>query len=1041
MTSHSHIQQQLAVYLHLSGAQRRAVDAHLQTCPTCAHTLAAYEQMDHLLATLPAPTPKAALRPTFYAALAQQHPARSSDGLLNILFQLPAAAVRLALLLLVLLLGWSVWQGIGEGNTAVPPTLPTPSPIPSPTPDDGSHAGVTVSLGEVSYTTDQTIIDLIVRTDGRWLPDTVSIIPPGIMARDPLLVDEQGREYPGIGTESGELTIDPLTGDALFTPRLRFAAPDPAARQMDLEFNLEFLNLPIDQPLTIPLANRQPGDTWAQPGAFALAGQPVNAHYTLHPPSNLAGDSPRLQMRFETEAWQAMRLQCLLFSTSSAPANLQSECADNGGAITAYYPLNGLTADSLTLLAAGSLLLTERWRLAWPVTAPPPAIAPTPAPPIPAIPAASLPQTQTAAGITVTLHDVWYSETATTVVLEVESHALLESARLFDDDARPYFQQALSNPTNTADGLVRWEISFDPVRVTAQQLTIQLNLREGQRAAGQMLTIPLDGRQLGEEWPMNETIMLGNLPVTISQARLAPPQEAISGLFTAFPVLELTADIVAQDGERLGCLFLLPEIDAVGQFGGCRGDSHQVIAYYELRDDPPQQPLTLAVRADVSLEGLWSFTWPLPGQMAIPPLPPPTAVTPQTMTPVFQAATLQINPFYFPDRQWSPDGQWVGFWGAAVIGEPENIHFLNTQTAQICPFPYEINAGNLAAASITVASHAIGWLADGDALIYERLGLRGWRGTPCAGAWQPVTDVSDIYTVPTPSFSPFSPDGRYLAETAVTLDPQGVIMVTLSLQDRRTGEPVNTISWQHYGNAESVQVNLTQLMENPELGGQWLGGETFLVTTTWDQGPLLLTGAGEVLNLVRDLFQAPQLIAQQGEYWLTATAVSNPAGGYNFLLTSWGNQSDTPPPLLYHSDSGIVEQLPPFSTGELQFSTDGRWLVYYPLPIPGSEGPWLRSVSPPGNDNYYTLPHLPATTPRFAPQWDRLALADSAGQITILTLPEGTPLATWTTPDYLLAERPLWSPDGRMLLVVGQQRGSDQAALFLIPVSPVIGDR
>jgi hypothetical protein len=671
-----------------------------------------------------------------------------------------------------------------------------------------------------------------------------------------------------------------------------------------------------------------------------------------------------------------------------------------------------------------------------PTTAVPATDAPTPEataaideePPTP-ISTAAWPQTQTVAGFPVTLRDVRHDEMGITLWLDITAWGSLAGARLMDDQGRPYFQQNATSEISDEGDLVSWEISFNPPPETARRLTLFVSL-EVHVAAEETVTIDLDGRQIGDQWEIQEAIMVGGLPTAFSQAALAPPQATDAGTLTARPSLELTADSVVRDNARLLCLFLQPTLDAVGYFGGCRTNGAQVTAYYELQGDWPTEPLSLAVRGQVSLQEAYAFSWNLPGQPEIEP-PPVAAVVPQPLTPILQANAIEINPSYHPDApyRWSADNQWVAFWSESG-GQPGTIHFLNRQTTQTCPFPQELN----------FMTHAVGWLPTGEAVVYERLWLAGWQGMPCGDDWQTVDDISQIYPLPTPAFAPISPDGAYLAQMRLAPNAAGDWLTTLTISDRQTGEPLNTVSWKDYFTTTSPNLSImSERLERGHLTGYWLDNETYLIPSALDQGPLLATADGDVIRLALDIFDVPDYVSGQGDWYLTATAVQNPISqAYDFLLTSSGLVSDEMPyPLLYHSGSGLVERLDrerPSQLRELRFVGNGRWLIRYPTSLGDRPPLWIRPLTPPGNDLYTDLTNGTALIQSFAPYADYMADIEPNGRVIIRALPEGTTLAIWDAPDYRLSPEALWSWDGRFLLLSGENRDNGQAALFLIPL-------
>ena len=410
-------------------------------------------------------------------------------------------------------------------------------------------------------------------------------------------------------------------------------------------------------------------------------------------------------------------------------------------------------------------------------------------------------------------------------------------------------------------------------------------------------------------------------------------------------------------------------------------------------------------------------------ETAVDPIPTPetTGITPQALSPLFTAPSIQLwsIPWMPPDYLWHPHNQWLGFW------LDDQLTFFNPASQEICPFPHDQPERR----------YQLGWHTDGTAVVYDQQ-LSGWRGEPCRDEWQAVSDVTSFYW-PSLFFHPVSPDQTYRVEALVTEEGQGNIWINLSLIEQASGLAVNNFTYLHEGSRPNSFPNVWHLRENPE-AGRWLDDETFLVNMTLDQGPLLLTTGGEVVNLARDLFDVPERIGQQGEFLLWAEAVYQAdTDTFDFLLSANFNVNAAPPALLYHGDSGIVEQLPA-EASQFVFSANGRWLAVYPQPAMTISSQvhydrWLRPVKPAGNEGYHLLPDEAHRHRHLDANWERLAIVDSVtGRVTIQTFPDETPLAIWTTADYTLHNTAAWSPNGRFLLLSGTHKESGEDGLFLI---------
>lgn len=120
MKTHTYFQKLLAVYRELDPETRREIEAHLQTCATCAAQAQSNRQMDRLLADLPDPRPDSGLRSSFYTALEKQSQSKWRSW--QPMRTFPKLALQLALVAVILVLGWATWSGLQQRQTAVSAT-------------------------------------------------------------------------------------------------------------------------------------------------------------------------------------------------------------------------------------------------------------------------------------------------------------------------------------------------------------------------------------------------------------------------------------------------------------------------------------------------------------------------------------------------------------------------------------------------------------------------------------------------------------------------------------------------------------------------------------------------------------------------------------------------------------------------------------------------------------------------------------------------------------------------------------------------------
>lgn len=251
-------------------------------------------------------------------------------------------------------------------------------------------------------------------------------------------------------------------------------------------------------------------------------------------------------------------------------------------------------------------------------------------------------------------------------------------------------------------------------------------------------------------------------------------------------------------------------------------------------------------------------------------------------------------------------------------------------------------------------------------------------------------------------------------------------MTTLS--DAKTGETKNVIEWRTpEGEGEWGDY----------LGGEWLTDDIFLTYQTLDEGPLLVTVGQAPTRVASELFgQQDQLDCQPtGCEKLWRADGARVGDAYHLVLSGTGT-SPYPAALLYHSESGAVEQLP-FDPAWGSFSPDGRWLLMDERPtVKGYEQYTVhfRPVDPIDSEPRF-LAGSPSLYPLWSPDWTRVAVNAPSGRLNLFSFPDGGRLGSWQGERYEVIPW-VWSPDQRWLAVHGYVPGTYSEALFVIPVAP-----
>lgn len=403
------------------------------------------------------------------------------------------------------------------------------------------------------------------------------------------------------------------------------------------------------------------------------------------------------------------------------------------------------------------------------------------------------------------------------------------------------------------------------------------------------------------------------------------------------------------------------------------------------------------------------------------PSPPLTAEGSGILVqPITTAARLFLH-------AWSPDGRVLALWTftpeeAAVdyTSPPGALHFLKSPTSQVCPSPYPVGY------DYSGEVKALAWLMDGRVLL--RTDDRIVVGTPCGADFTPVPGERGLPMAPGVDPSR-SPGERYQARTVI-VDATGHLAET-SIVETSTGEVKQTVRWSYLETEGELG-----------LGGEWLTEDRFLIRQTLDRGPLLVSVREGIVPVAPALFKRPAAVRCSeepcGTYLAATGATVAGTSRYHLVLYGVGAEADFPNLLLYHSESGKVEELD--AQHQAGFSSDGRWLILYMAEAKTGRVLYalsLRAVDPPGSAVHpLTITDDNPLPLAWSPQGDKVAVRSSEG-ITLFALPDGDQLAVWKTGDYAPVSA-LWSPDGKSLAVRGALLNGRDEALFVlhVPESP-----
>ena len=306
----------------------------------------------------------------------------------------------------------------------------------------------------------------------------------------------------------------------------------------------------------------------------------------------------------------------------------------------------------------------------------------------------------------------------------------------------------------------------------------------------------------------------------------------------------------------------------------------------------------------------------------------------------------------------------------------------------------------------------ITWLSDQRVIIHTN--DQFLEGTPCHNDFKQVTDQSQLPASVNPSAS-FSPSGRYLAVNENLSTPN--LDARTLVSDAKTNRVEQEIKWRHLDS------------EGPLPAPIWLNDNQFLIQSTLDRGPLLVTVGQEAIEVAPTLFGRPSKVECTDtpcDASLAAKAAAlKGTSTYHIALYAIGHVSSFSKVLLYHSENERVEELPFQEFGD--FSPDGQALIGY------EEGyrAWMRAVDPVGSDAHLFLAQPANLFPvRWSPDGNLLAVSSSNG-ISIFSVHDGTRIGFWDTGGYSVFPA-VWSPNNKLLAVQGYLPNGGEEALFVL---------
>ena len=357
---------------------------------------------------------------------------------------------------------------------------------------------------------------------------------------------------------------------------------------------------------------------------------------------------------------------------------------------------------------------------------------------------------------------------------------------------------------------------------------------------------------------------------------------------------------------------------------------------------------------------------------------------------------------------WSPDSALLAYWtftpdevNADFTYPPGTLHFYNARTGEQCRPP--MNAGYP-----YFGRDPVKWLPNGRVRIHAS--DRDVEWTVCTNQFTAITgQKGEQGSVIGPNAS-LSPNGRRLATNSSVDSSQARTIVT----DAQSGQTERVIEWRPSDGKGNLPAPT------------WLSDDAFLIHSTLDQGPLLVSLSKGITRVAPALFGVV-VTPSQGALLAAQAATLKGTTTYHIALYSQGSESSLSKVLLYHSENDQVEALPFARFGA--FSPDGRTLIGY------DDGyrVWMRAVDP-----VSSTARLMATQRAhpFPTAWShdgsKLAISSSTG-IQVYSAPDGSLIGRWDTGDYAIYPSS-WSPNSEFLAAQGYIPSGSEEALFVVEV-------
>lgn len=282
-------------------------------------------------------------------------------------------------------------------DVAIPPILeelPIKIEQPEQTPDQAiafmqkvnasqSRAGIEVMIAQVSYSPEETVVEVDIRVDSDWgLTGSQAVAPQQALLGYLRLLDAQGREIPGIRGEYRE-GIASSGGGMIFSGQYTFAGLPAGTQSLTLlsQGPILLTEFVSTMPLYVDVAGREVGDTWDLEQNLLIGGIPL--YISQARLADTQSSLHQFRLEFETKSGSQEKdgiayalTECVYMSNYSQldQALAGGSCDYANGFIVPYVefgpaknPDYNLPNEPLEFWVRGTIEVPGPWEITWQV--------------------------------------------------------------------------------------------------------------------------------------------------------------------------------------------------------------------------------------------------------------------------------------------------------------------------------------------------------------------------------------------------------------------------------------------------------------------------------------------------------------------------------------------------------------------------------------------------------------------------------------------------------------------------------------------------